>query len=54
MLGGSEVSFRDALRSGYSTEYRETHSLTFALGGHGSALGKAKANDNRLMILIGG
>jgi cyclic pyranopterin phosphate synthase len=60
LFGSSEVSLRDALRSGYSTESIEklihyaVQRKTFALGGHGSALGIAKANDNRPMTLIGG
>jgi cyclic pyranopterin phosphate synthase len=60
LFGSSEVSLRDALRSGYSTESIEklihyaVQRKTFALGGHGSAQGIAKANDNRPMTLIGG
>ncbi len=60
LFGSSEVSLKEALRSGYSSEQMEklihyaVQRKTYALGGHGSAQGIAKANDNRPMTLIGG
>jgi len=61
LFGSREVSLRDAMRDPATT--REDLALlvgaavgrkTFALGGHGSAEGIRKANDNRPMTLIGG
>ena len=60
LFGGREVSLRDAIRAGVSDEdlsyiiHAAVQKKTFALGGHGSAEGIAKANDNRPMTLIGG
>jgi len=60
LFGSREVSLRDALRAGATEEeLRMVISAavgrkTFALGGHGSAEGIAKAGDNRPMTLIGG
>ena len=60
LFGATELSLRDALRSGVSNEDLErlihyaVQRKKFALGGHGSAQGIADANDNRPMTLIGG
>lgn len=57
LFGSSEVSLRDALRRGLSLEplihyaIQKKHAV---LGGHGTAEGIVKANDNRPMTLIGG
>jgi len=60
LFGSAEVSLRDAMRGGASDEdlglivRAALQKKKFALGGHGSAQGIAKANDNRPMTLIGG
>lgn len=60
LFGSTEVSLRDAMREGASDEdltlivRAALQRKKFALGGHGSAEGIKKANDNRPMILIGG
>jgi len=60
LFGSAEVSLRDAMRDGASDEdlgfivRAALGKKKFALGGHGSAEGIEKANDNRPMTLIGG
>jgi len=60
LFGSAEVSLRDAMRGGASDEdlgfiiKAALQKKKFALGGHGSAEGIEKANDNRPMTLIGG
>lgn len=60
LFGSAEVSLRDAMRDGVSDEdlslivNAAVRKKKFALGGHGSAEGIKKANDNRPMTLIGG
>lgn len=60
LFGATELSLRDAMRSGVDKHDMEklihyaVQRKHFALGGHGSAEGIVKANDNRPMTLIGG
>mmetsp|Transcript_4463 Transcript_4463/g.6298 ORF Transcript_4463/g.6298 Transcript_4463/m.6298 type:complete len:580 (+) Transcript_4463:103-1842(+) len=60
LFGSTEVSLRDAMRSGLSDDdlglivKASVMQKNFSLGGHGNAEGIAKANDNRPMTLIGG
>jgi cyclic pyranopterin phosphate synthase len=60
LFGSAEISLRDAMREGASDEDLELiiwaalQQKNFALGGHGSAEGIKKANNNRPMTLIGG
>lgn len=60
LFGSAEVSLRDAMREGASDADLSLivrlalQKKKFALGGHGSAEGIKKANDNRPMTLIGG
>jgi cyclic pyranopterin phosphate synthase len=60
LFGSEEISLRDAMRAGASDDdlkYIVMAALRrkkFSLGGHGSAEGIKKANNNRPMTLIGG
>lgn len=60
LFGSAEISLRDAMREGANDEdlglivWAGLQQKKFALGGHGSAEGIKKANNNRPMTLIGG